>query len=143
MSFTYSGRPGSTDLDTVRFLIHDTDEDDQKLQDEELAWLLSSEGSPRAAAIAACSQLATRYASLVTSKSVGGMSISYANRASEYRQLAKELRARAALNIAAYAGGISKSDKEAVASDPDYETYFAVGMQDNSGTGETIHGYST
>jgi hypothetical protein len=143
MTWTYSGRPGDTDRDTVRFLIHDTDGDDPKLSDEEIAWLLSTEGGPRSAAIAACSQLATRYASLVTSKSVGGMSISYANRATEYRQLAKELRARAALNIAAYAGGISKADKEAVASDDDYGTYFSVGMHDNAGTGETIHGYST
>jgi len=39
VAFTYGGSPGTTPVDTVRFLVGDTDETEYFLQDEEISWL--------------------------------------------------------------------------------------------------------
>ena len=76
MTWTYSGDPGDSALDEVRFLIQDTDIDDQQLQDAELQYLIDSYGDPYSAAVAAVSALIGRLASLQSeSKKVGDLSL--------------------------------------------------------------------
>ena len=70
MAWNYTGNPASSNMDAVRFLIHDTDPGDQKLQDEEINWLLTEEGQNvyRAAAMA-CMRLAAIYANMASGTS--------------------------------------------------------------------------
>lgn len=53
MTWTYSGNPGASALDEVRFLIQDTDEDNQLLSDEEIEYLIDVYIDPYSAAVAA------------------------------------------------------------------------------------------
>lgn len=76
MTWTYSGNPGSSLLDEVRFLIQDTNEDDQLLSNEELQYLLDSYGDPYSAAVAAIvSLIGTAARSLEESKKVADLSL--------------------------------------------------------------------
>jgi hypothetical protein len=77
MTWTYSGDPGDSALDEVRFLIQDTDINDQQLQDAELQYLIDSYGDPYSAAVAAVSALIGRLASFQSeTKKVGDLSLS-------------------------------------------------------------------
>lgn len=91
-TFSYSGNPGLRPLDTVRFLIHDTDPADMKLSDAEIAFILSEvNGAVYQAAHDACYVIAGHYARVADSisKSVGdySLSTSYSNKAQQYFDL--------------------------------------------------------
>lgn len=53
MTWTYSGNPGASALDEVRFLIQDTNQDDQLLSNEEIEYLIEVYIDPYSAAVAA------------------------------------------------------------------------------------------
>lgn len=92
MSWSYSGNPADSTKDTVRFLIGDVEADDPLLSDEEIAYVISeSGGSVYQAAHDACYHIASTFSRMATSKSVGDLSLSYANRADAYFKLANEL----------------------------------------------------
>lgn len=121
MTWTYGGDPSANSRDAVRFLIGDTDTTDQQISDEEIAYLLSTEGSDvnRAAARAVRSIMA-KYARLVD-KSVGDLRVSYSQRLAAYKELASELEDRATrrAGAAVFAGGISQSQKDTIYEDSD------------------------
>jgi hypothetical protein len=76
MTWTYSGNPSASALDEIRFLIQDTNEDDQLLSDEELLYLLDSYEDPYSAAVAAVVSLIGKAArSLEESKKVADLSL--------------------------------------------------------------------
>jgi hypothetical protein len=76
MTWTYSGDPGSSSRDEVRFLIQDTDTNDQLLSNEEIDYLLTSYGDPYSAAVAAVVSLIGQAArSEEESKKVGDLSL--------------------------------------------------------------------
>jgi hypothetical protein len=122
MSWTYTGDPSSSPLDEIRFLINDTvSTQSWTLSDEEIFYAAAK--SPTnvllAAAIAAEAILG-KFAQIAQSKSVGDLSISYSNRHSQYKELARQLRARAALAaVTPYAGGLSWAEKRAQDADAD------------------------
>lgn len=95
MTFTYVD-PGANSRDKVRFLIGDTDSNDQHFSDEEVAYLLSTWSNDEYdAAIAGAEILSGRYAHLTNySRSIGDLSISeqYGASAQEFRALADRLR---------------------------------------------------
>lgn len=133
MSWSYY--PGKSTRDWVRFVIGDTDENDQLLANEEIDAALTTEGSQYAAAAVCCEALAAKYSDARTKK-VGPLTISGAERARSYLELAKRLRATVGRKVAAYAGGISRSDIDSVRDDTDrYEGAFREGMHDVPGTG--------
>lgn len=77
MTWTYSGNPGSSVRDEVRFLIQDTDTNDQLLTNEELDYLVTAYGDAYGAAVAAVGVLiATASRAVEESKTVGDLSIS-------------------------------------------------------------------
>jgi hypothetical protein len=118
MTWTYSGDPASSTKDAVRFLVGDTSEDAPELSDEEVLWLLASEGGVERAAARGAEALASKNASLID-KSIGAASISASQRFEHYRQLASRLWASATTLVAVpWAGGINESDKSAQESDP-------------------------
>jgi hypothetical protein len=133
MAWSYSGDPSRSDLDEVRFLIGDTNEDDPQLQDEEVEYLLAEHGSPQQAAIAACEALYALYSRYADQKT-GDISISYSKRADQVRALATTIQQRTSLNVAPYAGGISRADREVDEGDSDRVVpAFDVGSMDYDG----------
>lgn len=92
MTWTYGGDPTASARDEVRFLIGDTDTTDQLLSDEEIAYCISKAGdSPYQAAHDAAYAVASKFSRMATSKSVGDLSLSYADRAQAFFTLANEL----------------------------------------------------
>lgn len=95
MTWTYSGNPGSSTLDEVRFLIGDTDTDDQLLSNEELNWIIAREPTAYEAAISAVNRLISQAArEAQMSRSVGGLSISRNNgqKVAQWESLLSRLR---------------------------------------------------
>jgi hypothetical protein len=96
MAFTYVD-PTSGTRDEIRFLIQDTDSTDQHLQDAEINYLYTKWGNVYAAAAYAAEAIAAQYAHKTNySRSIGDLSISesYATSATEFRELAKSLKAQ-------------------------------------------------
>jgi hypothetical protein len=77
MTWTYSGNPGASTLDEVRFLIQDTDTTDQLLSNEELNYLIDAfDDSAYGAAISAVvSLIGTAARATEESKKVGDLSL--------------------------------------------------------------------
>lgn len=130
MTWTYSGDPGASALDELRFLIGDTNVSSQLLSDEELNYLLfQSSDSTTAAGIEACRRLIAQYARLVDQRT-GDIDIKYSQRIDQFNQLIAQL--REGMAPVPYMGGISRSDMETVRDDEDRQgPIFAIGQLDN------------
>lgn len=113
----YTADPGNVPADTVRFLVGDTDVNDELLADAEVTFLLEDQGGNiRRAAARAAESLAARFAKHPSEKKVGPLMIMYGTRAvtisDAYMKLAKLLWAQASASaVGPYAGGISVVDK--------------------------------
>lgn len=120
--------------DQVRLLIHDTDPNTANFADEELDVFLVLQGGVRQAAILAVGSLAVRFAQLAD-KQVGNLRISYSNRARAMQELMTALTNQEGLTVPVpYAGGISRSDKHAVAANTDrVQPGFTIGQDDYPG----------
>ena len=129
MAWTYSGDPSSSDRDKVRFLIGDTDTNNQLLQDAEITFLLNQWNSDAYVAAAhACDALAAKFSAKSDySKSVGDLSIStmYGQQADRYRGLGAQLLAQAAQ--AAPPSPTFYTDSEG---NVGHESKFSIGMGD-------------
>ncbi len=137
MTWSYSGVPGNSSLDAVRFLSGQTSTGDPELvQDEEIEWLVTQEGNAWLAAAQVCEALGGRYTGKATSRTVGELSLTYADRGATFTQRAADLRRRAALrSVVPYSGGASVADKEVLTGDADrIQPSFARGMDDRPGT---------
>lgn len=116
--WTYSGDPRLSDRDAVRFYISDTDAANPLYYDGEIDYLLTKFPTPLFAAAQAARSLAAKFAGQVTSKKVGDLAITYAEKVKNYLALAASLQSQAEMAGAVlYSGGTSKSDMEAVAAD--------------------------
>lgn len=122
MSWSYSGDPSTSALDSVRFLIFDTDTAAQLLSNEEINYLLSQESNNVYAASAhAAMQLSAKFGRR-GSKSVGDLSIDYDQQATFYRDLSVALRRERAMRVgtgAAIFTAQSIDDKQAREDDTD------------------------
>lgn len=128
MTWTYSGNPAGSDLDQVRFLIGDTDTDDQQLTNEEIAYLLTIYPNPAGAALGAARGLFSKYARYCDQKT-GDIDIKYSQRRDAYAALMLQL--QLGMAPVPYAGGISVSDKEIDEDDADrVDPAFSVGMME-------------
>jgi hypothetical protein len=128
MSWSYSGNPSSTPLDEVRFLTSDTDQTKPwTLQDEEIQYAITlySGASPQIGdnllAAAVCAETALgKLRGIPGRKKVGDLERDYSATFKFYQDLATTLRNRANLKgVRIYAGGISRSEKQANDSDTD------------------------
>lgn len=144
MGWSYSGDPSNSDKDHVRFLIQDTDKDDQLMSDSEIEFLLAEGGNPTNAAIRAVEGLMAKFARLCDEK-VGQVSQSLSQKYSHYSQLLKTLKRRSALtNVAPFAGGITESQKDVQENNQDrVDPFFTRDMHDyveseNERTGRAI-----
>lgn len=120
-NWTYSGNPGYSAVDEVRFLIGDTDVKQPLLLDGEIAWVLGEYNhNPLMAALRCCEVLIVHSARMVD-QSVGPASVSLSQRIKNLNDyVLPTLRRRVALEYARpYAGGQSMVDKAANNSDQD------------------------
>jgi hypothetical protein len=95
MTFTYSGNPGASKLDEVRFLIQDTDAADQLLSNEEINYLLGVYTDPYLAAISCVTTLIAQASRAVDeSKKVADLSLTIKSgaRVAQWEALLKYLR---------------------------------------------------
>lgn len=141
MTWTYSGNPANSARDAIRFLIGDTNSGDQLLLDAEIAWLNEQvTGSATATtglydvAERACLMIASKLAR-EADKAIGDLKVSMSQRASAYREQAREMRVLAARSGSVpvpYAGGISISDKDIDDENSDLARgWFASGQFEN------------
>lgn len=95
MSWTYSGDPGTSALDAVRFWMQDIQEQRQLLQNEDINYLLNtwmpSVQSVIFVAAVGCEVVAARYADEVQ-VSADGVSVSVGDLQQKYMTLAEQLR---------------------------------------------------
>jgi len=121
VSFTYDlAVIATSEKDQVRLLIGDTDSTDVLLQDEEINYFLTAEGSVYAAAVAGCKSIAASLNRQPGEFWAGSVRISNSDRANEYLKMAETLQRRNTLISARpFAGGISKADKETRENDSD------------------------
>ena len=119
MAWTYSGDPSSSDKDAVRFLIGDTDTNDQLVQDEEINWALTEGGVYYAASLTARS-ISAKFARRADFEVSKDLKVSYSKTAENYNKLADTMDRKASkLAPTPFAGGISVSDKESREEDTD------------------------
>ena len=121
MAWSYSGDPDSSALDAIRFLIGDTDTNDQLLANEEISWTNSqvtgsttSTDSLYTVAYRCLITIASKFSRLAD-QAVGDMRVSMAQKAKGAREQAKELKRLAESEGGTptpYSGGITVSDKE-------------------------------
>jgi hypothetical protein len=96
MTWSYSGDPGASDLDHIRFLIQDTDTTEQLFSNEELTFLFNQYGDAYSAAIAAVTTLIAKGSRVAEeSKTVGDLSLSVKSGAlvTQWEALLKYLKA--------------------------------------------------
>lgn len=96
----------------VRLLIGDTDTTDQQLQDEEIAYFLSTEANGTMAASKAARSIGSKLARQAD-KQVGDLKISMSAISQKYVALADELRGRGMTYQIPSAGGIFVAETEA------------------------------
>lgn len=120
-----------TDKDAVRLETGDTDTNDQLLLDEEIGYLLTTEGTVLNASIVAAEKIAAKLAKQAD-QTVSKVRVNLSQRAEGYRKLVSDLKNRLAIKFGApYAGGISKADKLAQELDTDrVPPNFTIGMSD-------------
>jgi hypothetical protein len=99
MPWSYSGNPADSPKDEVRFLVGDTNRDDQILSDEEIAYLLTL--YPPSAGLAnwecaaeAARAISSKFTNLI-SKTVGSLSLQYGDKAAQFAELADKLEEKA------------------------------------------------
>ena len=140
-TWSYTGNPGARAIDAIRFLIGDTDSNDQLLSDEEISWInAEASGTPTGlnaiydAAYRACLAVAASLSRLAD-KSIGDLSVQLSQKAAGYRATATEMKTlafRKGLVPTPYAGGISISDKDIDDEDSDsVRPYFRTGQFEN------------
>lgn len=113
----------------IRFVVQDVNTNRQLMQDAELDWLQTQEDNIYMAAAAACDILVAKAGS-VKMKKVGPLELDYD--VEFYRGLGARLRARGLTYQAAYAGGISISDKQTQEDNADAAVpFFFRGFVDN------------
>ena len=127
----------STSKDRVRWLIGDTDTDNEYAKDEEIQWALTQEKNVymAAAAVAMAIYRKNREGG-VQELTVGETKIKY-DRAMEFRALAEDLRMRGSTYKVPSAGGVYEDDRETYEEDTDLiQPAFGVGMHDNPNADE-------
>lgn len=132
MAWTYDDSL-ATEKDQVRFLIGDTDENEQLASDGEIAWALTNNPVYAAAAIIAES-IAAVFARKADFTS-GDESVKCSQVAENYAKKAAELRKRSvrSASVSPYMGGKSIAEKEAQSDNSDLvQPYFKKGMFDST-----------
>lgn len=115
-TYTYTFSPGTVPLDTVRFLVGDTDMTQPLLSDQEINYAITNYNAGLRAAWFLAKALGAKFARQVTS-TAGKLSQDASDRAKAFNQLAKELWHQITIGAVPSFGGVSVSQKQAADSD--------------------------
>lgn len=143
MAWSYSGDPGASDKDEVRFLIQDVDTGLQLLSDEEIQflldrWLNRYDSVTYVAAVAAAT-VSRKFVGVLTI-SADGVTVNAADLVDRYKALAVQLRSE---YIASQVGGQIDLSNIMVGQGHDYSIKplsFAIGLHDNPEAGAQDYG---
>ena len=95
MAWSYSGNPADSPRDEVRFLVGDTDKDQQLISNEEVEFLLTiypkSTGIANWECAAECARTISSSFTKLINKTVGSLSLTYGDKAAQYAELADKL----------------------------------------------------
>ncbi len=128
MTWTYSGNPADSNLDAIRYYIGDTDTSDQLLNNEEINFELTENGSGLYRTASACLRKIVARGRFVD-KSVDGLSVSASQRANQAMELANYYDRKATRSTVIYAGGMSESEARDFDDDTDIPPFqFSVGQ---------------
>lgn len=134
MAFTWTGIPGASTIEKIRFEIGDTINtatNPCKFQDEEITYAYDQEHSIFGAAARLCEQLATQYSD-AADRTMGPLRVNMTSRANAYMAKAEMLRKRMGKYAEPYVGGISEAKKAIFEEDSDLiQPIFTKGMHDN------------
>jgi len=113
MTWSYSGSPGDSDLDEVRFRAQLTDYDDERISDEEITFILTKEDTNIGAAAFCCEILAAKFASEVdvTVGSSGEFKLKASQLSAQFSTRAVALRKEASKHASPWSAGISEAEK--------------------------------
>ena len=132
MAFTWTGDPGASEIEAVRWEINDTDSTNPKFQDAEIQYALDQEHSVFSASARCCEQLQAKYSD-AASRTMGPLKVDMNNLATMYATKARALRRRAVAFATPYVGGISKTRETTYEDDTDLkQPVFEEGMMDNT-----------
>lgn len=140
----YGDHPSTSHSDAIRLLVGDisTAAAGTFLSDNAYTYFYQQGGSVFLGAVLACNALAALNGGRAISKTVGDLSYTKAD-AKYYQTLATEYRLQASLGTVPYAGGISRSDKQAVRQNTDrVAPAFGVGEFDDPAAMDPQTGYS-
>lgn len=117
MTWSYSGDPSNSDVDRCRFMIGDTDESNQLMQDEEIQYIIADSANDDALFYALFKRAATLYARDIK-RSLGPQSEDPTSRLDFFAQEARKY------EVKLRSGGLSL---------PSYahEKIFTIGMHSN------------
>jgi hypothetical protein len=134
MTWSYTGDPKNSQKDAVRFLVQDTDENDQLITDEEIDWLLDQDNNLYKVASEAAKAIAASFARLADTD-IESVSVQYSQKHKQYMLLATRLEIKGGSGSGLAApdvSGVSNSDMEAVRKNPDRpDSRFYRGQFDN------------
>jgi hypothetical protein len=127
MSWTYSGNPAASAVDETHYRLGDVNPSMPIATDEECAFALTEHrGNTYLAAAALAENKALEFLYRPTMVKKGDRSTSYADQAQAFLTLAKQLRNNASLaTTTVYAGGLSRSEKDAARRDTETVQPFA------------------
>ena len=128
-TYTYSGDPSTSPKDAVRFYLHDRGPDNWLFSDEEINYMIESQGNVWSAAAELAIVQSTKYTDM-RDKTVGPLSIKYGEISDRWLKLANSLRSRGSRN----AGALAISTGKNIA------PYFRLGMMDIHGDEHSIYG---
>lgn len=121
--FSYSGDPGASAKDKVRWLIGDVNKEDPLQTDREILEALSDEGDDARRAGALCCEALSRYFAREADRGQGETRISLSQRSKAYAERGTELRQQSSdrqlLTAAPYVGGLSLVEKATDRADED------------------------
>ncbi len=138
MSWTYGNDPAGSARDAVRFHAGLTDQNDQLVNDQEIAYLLvESGGDVYDAAAMALENLSRQFARLAEAEELGRRREEYGDRSAKYAARAKEIReGHGGIAAGPRAPQIKVADREAALADTSRTaTQFQLGQFRNPGAG--------
>lgn len=117
---------------TIRFLIGDTDTNDQLISNEEIAYIVTQQGSVNRSASECCRAIAAKFARNM-SRSIGGLQADFAAKHRQYLAMADNLLTKEETSpVSPFVSGYEIDKKQAREDDTNREKIFGrKGVMDN------------
>lgn len=137
--WSYSGDPSDSSEDAVHFLIGDTDPNCPLVKDAEITWALNQNGGNIYLAALEVIEAAIRRFSRTPNIKVGDVQKNGSEIVTNLRTAKRDLQNRAMAGVEPFFGGLSKSGKRDLESQPDdVQPSFRIGQDEHPGTTDPL-----